>query len=567
MISVSGKKWIENKVNKNSIEKIKQDFQFSEIISRLIVSRNFDIHEIHSIKNEIEITNEFKNDYDFDLATDILIKSIKEKDLICIFGDYDVDGTASTSLLVRFFDYIKQPYFFYIPDRERDGYGPSRELFKKLILKKPKLTIMVDCGSSSHESINFLNDNNIKSIIIDHHDINKPYPKSNVIINPKKNDNNILNNYFCATTLTYFFLDILINKIESSYKISNFLIYVLLAIVCDVMPLRKINRIIALDQIKKFNLNDNIAFRSLYKLSDKTNKLSIDDLGYFIGPIINSGGRLSNSVLGTLLLSSNDPKIVESKSIKLIELNNKRKKIESSILSDVNFEKIQKDNKDVIIYYNPSINEGLIGIIAARLKDYFNKPSIVITNSKKFLKGSARSTYNYNMGKVIKKLVDNKLIEKGGGHNMAAGFTVKKNQINKMESFILKDFSLKNQETELVNKYDQEISSSAVNASFVREINKIGPFGTSNPLPTFLIKNLKVIKTNILNDKHISVIFKPNSGRSIKSICFNSLNTKIGYYLLSYKENMNVIGQIHENIWNNKKSLQLNIKDVLIKLN
>tara|TARA_B110000037_G_scaffold143203_1_gene162000 strand:- start:554 stop:1069 length:516 start_codon:yes stop_codon:yes gene_type:complete len=171
------------------------------------------------------------------------------------------------------------------------------------------------------------------------------------------------------------------------------------------------------------------------------------------------------------------------------------------------------------------------------------------------------------MGKVIKKLVDNKLIEKGGGHNMAAGFTVKKNQINKMESFILKDFSLKNQETELINKYDQEISSSAVNASFVREINKIGPFGTSNPLPTFLIKNLKVIKTNILNDKHISVIFKPNSGRSIKSICFNSLNTKIGYYLLSYKENMNVIGQIHENIWNNKKSLQLNIKDVLIKLN
>ena len=469
--------------------------------------------------------------------------------------------------MVRFFDYIKQPYFFYIPDRERDGYGPSIELFKKLILKKPKLTIMVDCGSSSHEAINFLNDNNIKSIIIDHHDINKPYPKSNVIINPKKNDNNILNNYFCATTLTYFFLDILINKIESSYKISNFLIYVLLAIVCDVMPLRKINRIIALDQIKKFNLNDNIAFRSLYKLSDKTNKLSIDDLGYFIGPIINSGGRLSNSLLGTLLLSSNDPKIVESKSIKLIELNNKRKKIESNILSDVNFEKIQKDNKDVIIYYNPSINEGLIGIIAARLKDYFNKPSIVITNSKKLLKGSARSTYNYNMGKVIKKLVDNKLIEKGGGHNMAAGFTVKKNQINKMESFILKDFSLKNQETELVNKYDQEISSSAVNASFVREINKIGPFGTSNPLPTFLIKNLKVIKTNILNDKHISVIFKPNSGRSIKSICFNSLNTKIGYYLLSYKENMNVIGQIHENIWNNKKNLQLNIKDVLIKLN
>jgi single-stranded-DNA-specific exonuclease len=186
MISVSGKKWVEKKISKNSIEKIKQDFNFSEIVSKLIISRNFDYNEIYSIENPPIIRNEFKNDKDFINASLLLEKSINEKELICIFGDYDVDGSAATSLLAKFFDYIKHPYFFYIPDRERDGYGPSNSVFKKLILKKPKLIIMVDCGSTANQSIAYLNDKQIKSIIIDHHEINKPFPKSNVLINPKK---------------------------------------------------------------------------------------------------------------------------------------------------------------------------------------------------------------------------------------------------------------------------------------------------------------------------------------------------------------------------------------------
>ena len=250
MISVSGKKWVEKKISKNSIEKIKQDFDFSEIVSKLIISRNFDNNEIYSIQNPSTIQNEFKNNRDFINASLLLEKSINKKELICIFGDYDVDGSAATSLLAKFFDYIKHPYFFYIPDRERDGYGPSKSVFEKLILKKPKLIIMVDCGSTSNQSIAYLNNEKIKSIIIDHHEINKPYPKANVIINPKKNINNQTKDYYCATTLTYFFLEILIQKIKSSFVLSNYLIYVLLALVCDVMPLRKINRYIALNLIK-----------------------------------------------------------------------------------------------------------------------------------------------------------------------------------------------------------------------------------------------------------------------------------------------------------------------------
>ena len=567
MISVSGKKWVEKKISKNSIEKIKQDFNFSEIVSKLIISRNFDYNEIYSIENPPIIRNEFKNDKDFINASLLLEKSINEKELICIFGDYDVDGSAATSLLAKFFDYIKHPYFFYIPDREREGYGPSNSVFKKLILKKPKLIIMVDCGSTANQSIAYLNDKQIKSIIIDHHEINKPFPKSNVLINPKKNINDLSKEYYCATTLTYFFLEILIKKIKSSFDLSNYLIYVLLALVCDVMPLRKINRYIGLNIIQDFKIKDNIVFKTLYELCNKKNNLTIEDLGFFIGPIINSGGRISDSRIAVDLLISENLNFVKTKSSELIKLNNIRKEIEKKILNEINFEKLEKENKDVIIYYNSTIKEGLIGIIASRLKDYFNKPSIVITSSQNILKGSARSTINYDIGKVMNELLNNKVIEKGGGHNMAAGFSMKKNKLKNLINFILQDFELKNKNFSLNNTYDAEISLSAINKDFINEINKLGPFGNGNPIPTFLIKNLKIIKVKTINNKHINIIFKPKVGKSIKSICFNSINTQLGKYLLTYKKNLHVIAQIQENYWNNNKVLQLNIKDLLIELN
>ena len=564
MISVSGKKWIEKKVNKNSKEKIKQDFNFSEIVSKLIISRNFDYNEIYSIENPSIIVNKFKNDKDFIDATSLLEKSINKKELICIFGDYDVDGSASTSLLAKFFDHIKHPYFFYIPDRERDGYGPSISVLKKLILKKPKLIIMVDCGSSSNQSVAFLNNNKIKSIIIDHHEINKPFPKTNFLINPKKNINDLSKDYYCATTLTYFFLEIMIKKIKSSFNLSNYLIYVLLALVCDVMPLRKINRYIALHVINNFNINDNLVFKTLYELCEKKKNLTIEDLGFFIGPIINSGGRISNSQIAANLLISDNVRVIKEKSLDLIKFNNIRKDIENKILNEINFEKLKKENKDIIIYYDSKIKEGLIGIIASRLKDYFNKPSIVITASQNKLKGSARSTLNYNIGNVIKKLIDKKLIESGGGHNMAAGFSMKKNNLKNLENFILEDFAKKNKKLDLKDTYEAEISPNAINKEFTNEINKLGPFGNGNPVPYFLIKDLKIIQVNTIKNKHISVILKPSVGRSIKSMYFNSSNTQIGKYLLTYKKKIHVIAQIYENNWNNNMILQLNIKDVLI---
>ena len=564
MISVSGRNWEQNKTIKNTVEKLKQDYNFSDIVSKLVISRNFDDIELNSIDNNLQLNNVFLKNEDFEKSIKVVNEAINNKEKICILGDYDVDGSAATALFIRFFDSINHPFFYYIPDRVKDGYGASKKLFQKLVLKKPKLIILVDCGSTSNEAINFLNDNNINSLIIDHHEINRPFPEANMIINPKKNNGYIKYDYFCATTLVYFFLDLLSQKINTKFKISDFLIYVLLATVCDVMPLRKLNRLIALNALKTFDINNNMALNVLFSLNNKVNKLNINDLGYLIGPILNAGGRLGKSNFACDLLSSNNLEVVNIKSKELIRLNNKRKEIEKLTLNEIDFQKIENENKDVIIYYNPSINEGLIGIIAARLKDYFNKPAIVITHSANILKGSARSVYNYNIGRAIKNSLDKKIIISGGGHNMAAGLTIKKNNLDNFKDFILKDFLRNISSINKVFSYDAEISSQAINHDFYTDIKKLAPFGTGNPNPTFLFKDFKVIKINVLKNNHLSVVLKSKVGFSIKSIFFNSTNNKVGEYLLNYKKTFNVLGQISENIWNNKKTLQLTILDLII---
>ena len=562
MISVSGRDWQKIDVNAKIAKKIQQELNVSQILSELIASRNFNENEIYLIENNLELSNIFKKNQDFIKSSELLEIAIKNKEKICILGDYDVDGSAATSLWIKFLKNINHPHFHYIPDREQDGYGASKKLFEKLIQNKPKLIIMVDCGSTSFEAIDYLNENNIKSLVIDHHEIPKPFPKANVIINPKKDNGYIEYDYLCATTLTYFFLDILIRKIKCKINLRKYLIYVLLATVCDVMPMRKLNRLIAITALEEFDINENIVFKELYKLTNKKNKINIDDLGFLIGPILNSGGRLGKSGYAVDLLSSEDHKVITKKSLELLELNNKRKKIEYNILKNIDFDKIEKENKNIILHYDPNINEGLIGIIAARLKDYFNKPSIVMTNSKNFIKSSARSTSNFNIGRSIRRSLDQNIISHGGGHSMAAGFILKKSNLSVFEKFIQSDFLKYKTSFDTTFRYDSQISTIAFNKDFFDDIKKIEPFGSENPSPVFLFKELKVIKSTILKEKYISCILKSKIGFSINSISFHPVDSKIGEHLLNYKKYFNVIGQINEYFVNNKKKHQLIIKDL-----
>jgi len=565
MISVSKKDWSENKVNQRLIDKISQDNDFSPFLSKLIVSRKFNNEEIYSINNNIEIINNFKNNNDFINASLLFENSINKSEKICIFGDYDVDGSCASTLLIRFLKDISHPFFFYIPDREKDGYGPNPKILEKLLKKKPKLFIFLDCGSNSIDSINFLNKNKIKSLIIDHHQMYEIFPKRNIIINTNKKGDNSIYNYLCATSLTYFFLKTVIErkKIKNQFNLESHLILVLLATVCDVMPIRNLNRTISINVLKNLSKYCYPRFKQISNFLLKKNKITIDDIGYLFGPILNSGGRLGFSSLATKLLSSDNNLEIKNILNKLIFLNENRKIIENKNLNAINFENIYKQINGIVFLYNPLFKDGLIGILASRVKEKVNKPCFVMTAHESFIKGSARSVIGFNVGKILNIAVNKKIIINGGGHQMAGGFLLKKEKINIFKSFLNNEFN-KNFKNKNNFEYDSKISLSVKSDSFYEDIDKLEPYGTGNSRPIFLFENLKVNKPKVLNNKHIFSILISNKGKSIPAISFNSFKTKVGEYLLNFKEKLNVIGTLKYNYFNNKKTYQLIILDLIL---
>ena len=563
MESVSGKYWEESKINQRVFEKIKSENNFPNIINKLILLRSFNKEEIFTINNKIKLINPFFKIKDFENSYKALKETIEKKGKILIIGDYDVDGIVSTSLFIKFLKILNYPYDFYIPDRLKDGYGASLNLITKLIKKKPNLVIMLDCGSNSKDSVDLLNLNDIKSIIIDHHEIYKPYPKTKNLINPKKECDYENFNYLCTASITYFFIDYFLNKEKLKNDFNQNLIYVLLATVCDVMPLRYINRIIAKNILQNFDFNKNYFFKKLFEISKINRSLNIEDLGFLIGPMINSSGRIGNPNKAVNLLIATENDIVDKLISELIELNKKRKDIEENIIKSLDFSKINNKNTNVIILILNSVNEGLIGILASKIKEYFNKPSIVFTQSGNYLKGSGRSTENFNIGQLIKLGIDKDIIKHGGGHNLAAGLLIEKNKFNEFKDYmnlsykkIIKDNNIK--------KYVSKITLSAVNQNFYNELSLMEPFGSNNQNPVFLIENVTIVKSAIIKNKFVSCILGSKINKSVNAISFNLINSEISKYLLNYKKEIKILAQIKQNTWNNKKTLQLNILDVVI---
>ena len=562
MLSISGKNWEEIKVNKRSLEKLILDSNFSRTLSKLIVYRNFNRLEVETINNDIELFNPFLRNIDFLNGTEILKNSIKKKEKILIVGDYDVDGCVSTSLFVNLLRKLKYSYSFYIPHRFKDGYGASLNLIKKLEKKKPGLVIMVDCGSSSKDSIKYLKSKNIKNIIIDHHDIFHPYPSSNCLINPKKNCDYNEYDYLCSSTLCYFFIDLFIRKNKIKINFENNLFYVLLATITDVMPLRKINRILAIFVLKNNLIVNNFLLKKIFSIKKIKRPFEIDDLGFLIGPILNSAGRLGDANIIVELLTS-DNNVQKEKIIdKLYKLNEKRKEIEKISFNEINLEKIERNNDHIIVEYKNIFSEGIIGILASKLKEYFNKPSIVLTKSVNVYKGSARSIPDFNIGKYIKECIDKDILKDGGGHHLAGGVILNKDKILEFKNYINQAFISNN--SNISKKFVSKISINSINKKFYNDLIKIGPFGPNNLNPFFLLEKVKIIQPKIIKNDYLSFYVKSGSGKMIPSISFNYMNSNINKTLLIYKKEIDLIVQIKENLWNNKKNLQLILCDIIV---
>jgi len=564
MISVSGKDWEEEYTIKRLVEKIKIDHSLNDIQAKIILSRNYSKEEIYLIKNKIDLKNPFHNTKDFLLACELLKKNLKNQNKILIIGDYDVDGCMSTSLLVNFLKEKNANIDYFIPDRFKDGYGASKDLVIKLIKQfDPKLIIFLDCGSSSYDATEYINTKKIQTLIIDHHNTKYPYPVVNVFINPKKNSEYKNYDYLCTTFLTYLFIDLYIKLTNDVFSIQNNLILVLLATVSDVMPIRGINKILSKKVLSEFDIDKNFVLKNISKKLNIKKKLELYELGYKIGPVVNAAGRLANAnqiiELFTTKSSNQISEIVEN----ICKLNDKRKSIENKILNELELEKFN-DKKGIIFIYKSNLHEGLIGIIAARIKEYFNKPCFVLTNSNNILKGSARSTADFNIGELIQKLCLLGITINGGGHNLAAGVSLKKSKFNEFKNYINKIYNAK--VIKVKNYYTSIISLKSINKEFAKSINLLGPFGNKNPTPIFLIQDVKFIQIKLIKNLYISCFIKKDS-KIVKSISFNHLNSKISYEILNSKNNFDVLVKIKSNTWNNKSSIELEIIDLIKKIN
>ena len=575
--SVTGKNWIFKKYNTSDVIKFTENFSLSETVAKLLSIRKKNIEDVGlfldpKIKNFLPNPSHLK---DMKNAISRTYKSILNNELLGIFGDYDVDGASSTALLAKYFYSINQKIKTYIPNRQREGYGPNINGFKNLINNGAKIIFTVDCGTSSFDPINYAQKLNIDVIVLDHHQSDIKLPNACAIVNPNRYDEESQLSYLCAAGVCFVFLVALNKKLrdENWFKnnninepnILNFLDLVSLGTVCDVVPLIGLNRAIVKQGLKIIKQRSNLGLKTLYDLCKIESQPSIFDLGYKLGPRINAGGRVGKSSLGAELLISNDPQKAYQIALDLDKSNKERQAIELLLSEQIYLEAKKYHDHPLLVLSGKSWHEGIIGIIASRIKDKYNKPTIIISLDGNVGKGSARSIVGFDIGSQIIKAVQAGIIEKGGGHKMAGGFTLKKENISKLRNFLIKNFEKSNIDlSKSKNLYlDSTISPSALNEDFYEDINCLAPFGSGNSEPRFVIENIKVISTNVVGDSHIKSILGGKDGSVFNGFVWNGKNSSLAPFLnKNYKKKINIAGKMRLNHWRGVKKVEFIIEDL-----
>ncbi|MGA0811616.1 MAG: single-stranded-DNA-specific exonuclease RecJ [Pelagibacteraceae bacterium] len=579
LISVVGKNWIQKEFDLDEIKFIKENFFLDEIVAKLLSIRKIKKEEINFFLNP-SIKNSLPNPYslnDMQKAIDRTISCIVSNEKVGIFGDYDVDGATSTAILGNYFRALNLPYEIYIPDRQKEGFGPNEKGFDYLIENGSKLIFTVDCGTLSYLPIEYANTKKIDVIVIDHHQSEINLPKAHSIVNPNRFDDRSELNYLCAAGVCFMFLVALnkrlrennwfINKSINEPDLLNFLDLVSLGTICDVVPLVDLNRAFVNQGLKVVNQKKNLGLKTLIEISEIENNLTTYHLGYVLGPRINAGGRVGKSTHGAKLLLNNDSKDAFKISSELNNYNKERQLLEKELLKDIMDKDYGLTDEPVIVLYGENWHEGIIGIIAARIKEKYNKPTFIISTKSGLGKGSARSIYGFDIGTAVIAAVQNKILIRGGGHKMAAGFTLDTDKIIEFKNFLIRKFKSININLESKKNifYDTEISPSAINIDFYEKINVLSPFGSGNPEPKFIIKNVRPVNSKIVGEKHIKSIFEGSDSSTFKTITFNCVDNELGSYLLKKNiKNFNILGKLSLNEWRGQKNVEFIIDDISV---
>ncbi|AHX11609.1 single-stranded-DNA-specific exonuclease RecJ [Neorickettsia helminthoeca str. Oregon] len=573
-VSVKGAIWSLNEVPEKEILFIKQKFGLSSIVASVLYNRVETEDDISAFLDP-KLRNTLPDPFSLlgvAQAVERILEAIKKNEKIVIYGDYDVDGATSSALIKNYLRNIGKEVSIYIPDRITEGYGPNSTAFTKLREEGYTLCITVDCGILAHKEIESANSIGLDIIVVDHHISTDVIPPAVAVINPNRIDQpHIRHTENLAAVGVSFLLIIGLNAtlratgffdgIRDEPNLINYLDLVALGTVCDIVKLTGINRALVKQGLKVIDQKKNLGLSILIHELEIYTKLDVYHLGYIIGPHINAGGRISKSSLGSTLLSTNDVSEATEIARILRALNLRRKEIEKTALQEA-ITQIENTNRKVIMVASKNWHQGIIGIVASRIKDRYHLPTIIVSIDNNIGKASARSIKNANIGTAVIAAKEKGLIIEGGGHRMAAGFSCEIGKIPEIQQFFEEHF--KNIDIQETVHVDGELYVDTITYDLYEELKVLAPCGPGNPEPRFVLTSVRVVTSKIIGeDGHIACTLRDiRTYKTIRGIAFHP-NSKLTEAILNCEATRFLVKVKLEN-WQSVSKPQVIIEDAWI---
>lgn len=579
LLSATNRLWQLREVDERLVAAIVREHDLPEIIARVLVARGIAIDSVEDFLNPT--LRNFLPDpshlLDMDKAAKRVADAVTSKEKIAIFGDYDVDGATSSALLARYFRALDISPILYIPDRMKEGYGPNEAALRSLHVQGVSLVITVDCGTLAFEPLAAARVMGMDVIIVDHHIGEARKPEAIAIINPNRLDETSQHRQMAAVGVAFLLLVAVNRELRgrgffagrSEPDIKQWLDIVALGTVCDVVPLTGVNRALVAQGLKIMAGRRNIGISTVLDMARSDEKPNVYSCGFIIGPRINAGGRVGKSDLGVRLLATEDAQEAISLATELEQYNAERKTIESMVLEQAMEQAEKMDSESaLLVIAGQGWHAGVIGIVAGRIKERFNKPVAVIAVVDGIGKASARSISGVDFGAAVIASMEEGLLLAGGGHAMAAGFTVEEEKIPALYSFLQarmqSQLQILNGQRKLM--LDGMVSISGASVELLEQLEKLAPFGQGNPQLRLCIKQVVNLKSEIVGEHHVkTLLIDKISNTRLSAISFRCVGTDLGDSLLgTIGKTIDVAGQLRLQEWNGKQTVSLNIEDIKI---
>ena len=558
------KKWVYNNVDENEVTKIKEKYQISELLATILVGRN--IVEDSKIKVFLEPTRkDFYDPFllpDMEKAVERLIKAIDNNEKLIIYGDYDVDGITSISVLKKFLEDRGLKVGTHIPNRLDEGYGLNKDAINTIYEDGYRLMITVDCGISGIEEVEYANSLGIETIITDHHEPLDNLPNALAVIDPKIKNSKYPFNQLAGVGVVFKVIQaigIKLNLDEKEYL--KFLDLVCIGTISDIVPLVDENRVIAKLGLKLVEVTQDIGLKTLLT-SIGYSKINSMSVSFGIAPRINACGRMGHADEALKLFLTNSKQEAEILTENLNNYNKTRQEIEKKIFEEA-LAKIEEEdfsNKDAIVIAGDNWHHGVIGIVSSKITDMYFKPSILICFDGENGKGSGRSIIGFDLHKALCET--SQYLEKYGGHEMAVGLSLLKSNFESFKEAFQKYAEESNIKDIIpIINIDKLITEKDLNIKAVKELEKLEPFGEANKCPLIAYKNLKIDSIRVLTEgKHMKLTLKTENNNIITAMGFN-MGYKAEEFLIG--DRVDIVGALEINSFNGMENIQFNLKDIM----